>query len=108
MRIVAACLALIMISAVSFAQDSAGEALYKKHCVTCHGEGGKGKAALASMFKVEPEKLDLTTADVKNDSDEELLKVINDGVNKMPAYKDKLTQDEQKEVLKHIRQLGGK
>lgn len=97
-----------MICAASFAQEATGEALYKKHCVTCHGQDGKGKPALAGMFKVEPEKLDLTTADVKNDSDEELLKVINDGVNKMPAYKDKLTQEEQKEVLKHIRHLGGK
>ncbi len=96
-----------MVSTVAFAQEPAGEASYKKYCVTCHGEDGKGKPALAKMFKVEPEKLDLTTADVKNDLDEGLLKIIDGGVNKMPAYKDKLTQEEQKEVLKHIRQLGG-
>lgn len=107
MRIITtACLMMVVISTIVFAQEPSGEALYKKQCVTCHGEDGKGKPALASMFKVEPEKLDLTSADVKQDSDEELLKAIDEGVNKMPAYKDKLSQEEQKEVLDYIRKLG--
>lgn len=106
--VVTTCVAVILISIVAFAQEINGAALYKKHCATCHGEDGKGKAALANMFKIEPEKLDLTTSDVKNNTDEELLKAINDGINKMPAYKDKLNQEEQKEVLKYIRHLGEK
>lgn len=96
-------LAMALFSAIVFAEEPSGEALYKKNCAACHGEDGKGKPALAKMFKIEEEKLDLTTSDVKNDSDEELLKVINDGINKMPAYKDKLTQEEQQELLKYIR-----
>lgn len=92
-----------LIIPVVFPQDNTGVALYKKNCAICHGDDLKGKPALAGMLKIEPERLDLTTDDVQNDTDEELLKVINDGIEKMPAYKDKLTQEEQKDILKYIR-----
>ncbi len=84
------------------ADAAAGKAVFDKSCVGCHGADGKGNPGMA---KVLGEKgLNLTTKEVKSQSDEQLLKVIAEGRGKMPAQS-KLSKDDQKAALSYVRSL---
>ena len=91
------------VSRVMAADADAGKALYTKSCVSCHGADGKGSPA---MVKALGDKgLNLTTKEVSQKSDEQLMKVVAEGEGKMPAFKS-LSKDEQKQVVTYIRSLG--
>ena len=70
-----------------------GAALYKSKCAMCHGANGEGKAAM----KTTAFKKDMTEADI--------VKIIESGKGKMPAYKGKLSPDEITQVAKHVKSL---
>lgn len=84
------------------ADADAGKAVFEKSCAGCHGKDGKGNPAMAKALG--EKGLDLTTKDVKQKSDDQLLKVIVEGSGKMPAQKS-LTKEEQKQVLSYVRSL---
>jgi mono/diheme cytochrome c family protein len=89
------------IAPVLAADASGGKAMFEKSCAGCHGADGKGNPAMA---KVIGEKgLNITTKDTSQKSDEQLLKIIAEGSGKMPASK--LSKDEQKQALAHVRTL---
>jgi mono/diheme cytochrome c family protein len=89
------------VSRVMAGDADAGKALFTKNCQGCHGADGKGNPA---MVKALGDKgLDLTTPEVKKMSDDQLAKVIAEGVGKMPASK--LSKAEQKQVLDYARSL---
>ena len=77
-----------------------GAALYKKHCVMCHGADGKGFKALKAPDMTSPQ----WQASVK---DEGIASVIKNGKKgtAMPAFGEKLTDDEIKALVAHIRSL---
>ena len=79
----------------------AGKALYTKNCQSCHGVDGKGNPAMAKALG--EKGLNLTTAEAKKMSDEQMAKVVADGAGKMP--KSKLSKEEQKQVLDYSRTL---
>lgn len=82
----------------------AGKAQYDKLCVSCHGADGKGNPAMA---KAMGEKgLNLTTKEVKDAKDEDLIKVIAEGKGKMPASGKGLSKSEQKDMVDYVRSLG--
>ena len=85
-----------------------GQKMYDSKCASCHGKDGKGKPVMAKALKVEPVALDMTTPAIVEKKDEELLKVIADGKNKMPAYSKQLKPAEQKAVLQYLRGLAAK
>jgi mono/diheme cytochrome c family protein len=90
------------VSRVVAADAQAGKAVYDKNCAGCHGADGKGNPA---MIKALGEKgLNIVTKEVKEQSDEKLLKIIAEGAGKMPASK-KLSKEEQKQVLDYTRSL---
>ncbi len=97
--------ALLMWAPAALAGEAkAGKAQYDKLCASCHGADGKGNPAMA---KAMGEKgLNLTTKEVKESKDENLLKVIAEGKGKMPASGKGLSKAEQKEVLDFARSLG--
>ena len=82
-----------------------GKAVFEAKCASCHGKDAKGNPAMAKMFKVEKSALDLTSEEFQSDTDEDVLKIINDGKGKMPAYKAKLKADEISSVLGYLRSL---
>ena len=95
---------LTWISAAGAGEAKAGKAQYDKLCTSCHGADGKGNPAMA---KAMGEKgLNLTTKEVKDAKDEELIKVIAEGKGKMPASGKSLSKSEQKEVIEYVRSLG--
>ena len=79
----------------------AGKALYTKNCQSCHGADGKGNPAMAKALG--EKGLNLTTAEAKKMSDEQILKIIAEGAGKMPGSK--LSKEEQKQVLDYTRSL---
>ena len=78
---------------------------YGAKCASCHAKDGKGNAAMAKAFKVDMAALDMTKKATLDKSDADLDKVIADGLNKMPAYKGKLTDAEITGVTAYIRSL---
>ena len=83
----------------------AGEAIYQRTCVACHGADGRGNGGV-------------TGADFVGDasrlakSNRELLRSIRDGVTTgsqpMPAQRDNLSEEEMRDVLSYIRrEFGG-
>jgi mono/diheme cytochrome c family protein len=83
------------------ADADAGKTAFEKSCAGCHGKDGKGNPGMAKALG--EKGLNLTTKEVKQKSDEQLLKIIAEGAGKMPASK--LSKDEQKQVLNYTRSL---
>lgn len=79
--------------------------LYTTHCMTCHKDNGKGGKTTVDGKEINPD--DITTAKQKAKSDEKIYGYIRDGFpdDGMPAFKDKLKDEEIKLVVKHVRAL---
>lgn len=83
---------------------ASGGKLYKEQCAKCHKEDGTG-----GEVEIEGKKLkadNLTTDKMKKMPDEKYIKYIVEGIpdEGMPSFKDILTDDEMKEVVKYIRE----
>jgi mono/diheme cytochrome c family protein len=76
---------------------------YAEKCALCHNEDGKGNAQM--KMKDMP---DFTNAAWQaKEKDEEFAKMINDGKKPMPAF-DKLTDDQIKALVAHVRAFAKK
>jgi cytochrome c6 len=95
---VTAILVLFLAATVSFAQ-SAGEATYKAKCQMCHGEKGLADSGAGKAMKVKP----ATDPDVKKLSEAQMIDAVHDGMGKMQAYKDKLTEAQIKDAVDYFR-----
>lgn len=94
------------------AQVVRGQAVYEKHCLECHGAEGKGQPGDWRVRDADgfypPPPLD-DSAHAWHHPTEVLLEAIRDGSppgeGKMPAWKDKLTEQEMQDVLDYIKSL---
>jgi cytochrome c6 len=84
-------------SAMSFAQ-SAGEAVYKANCASCHGSTGTPSAGIAKMMDVKP------AAEYKS-SEKDQIDAVKNGKNKMKAFSPKLTDAQIKDAVDYFRTL---
>ena len=76
--------------------------VYEKRCVSCHAEDGKGQTKKGKQLRVP----DFTSAKwQKHTRDDEITEIIENGnkKRKMPAFKDKLTADQIKELVPYLR-----
>lgn len=75
-------------------------ALYKQKCSMCHGPEGKGFAAIKTPDFTDPKWQ-------KNTKDKDIEEVIKNGkkATAMPAFADKLKEDEIQALLGYIRSL---
>jgi mono/diheme cytochrome c family protein len=79
------------------ASVAAGKTIYTKSCKSCHGEKGDSKAGAPSNF---------TSKDFKAQSDGAIYFKINAGKGKMPAYKTKISADNDKwNLVNYLRTL---
>lgn len=96
-----------------FAQDpapdtperiAAGRATFQANCAICHGAGAKGNGPAA--FTLNPRPVDLTVH-VPQHAPGEIFYWIGEGVagTAMPAWKDKLTEDQRWEVIRYLQAL---
>jgi cytochrome c6 len=78
-----------------------GENVYEKKCAMCHGADGLATTPTAKNFKVASFK----APEMMKASDAQFITSTRDGKGKMPAYKDKLTDEQIKDVTAFIRSL---
>jgi cytochrome c6 len=79
-----------------------GADTYKAKCAMCHGPDGLAATSMAKMLKVPSFK----SPDLIKAPESQLIEATTNGKNnKMPAYKDKLTAAQIKEVVAYIRTL---
>ena len=80
-------------------------ALFKTKCAACHAADGSGNTDTGKKL----ETPDLRSEEVQKQTDAQLIDVTANGKGKkMPAYKGKLTDDQIKQLVGYIRELGKK
>jgi len=80
---------------------------YSTHCQSCHGERGDGKGPRAEKLSIAP--TDFTDARAMGRiTDGELFWKISHGRRPMPAFQDKLTEQERWQLVDYIRVLARK
>jgi cytochrome c5 len=79
-------------------------AIYKEKCQKCHGADGKGDTPAGKKFKA----MDFARPEVQKASDADLIKIMDDGKEKMPSYKGKLSDADIKALVAYCRSLGKK
>lgn len=104
LRRVSLVLAVLMLALPpAFAADDAAT-IYKGKCAMCHGADGTGNTPAGKKLNAR----DFHAPEVAKQTDEQLLETTKNGKNKMPAYKDKLKDDELKSLVGYIRELAKK
>ena len=83
----------------SFAQTGAD--IYKAKCQMCHGVDGLGDTPAGKAMKTRP----FNSPDVLKESDTDLITVIKNGKNKMPAFSGKLTDPQIHDVIEYVHTL---
>lgn len=89
---------VLIASAASLAQ-SAGEAIYKKKCLNCHGVDGMASSGIGQVMKVKP----VSDPDVKKYSRAAMIDLTRNGVARMQAYKGDLTDQQIKDSVDYFR-----
>lgn len=80
---------------------AAARANYQKTCIACHGETGEG-----GPVTVEGKRLKVPSfkaAHALKDSDKDFTEQIKEGGDGMPAFKDKLSEQEIADLVKFVR-----
>ena len=78
-----------------------GADTYKAKCQMCHGADGLAATPAGKSMKAVP----FNDPQIVHKSDTELIATTTNGKGKMPAYKDKLSETEIKQVIDYIRTL---
>lgn len=84
---------------------ASGKEFYALNCMICHKDTGQGGKLTLEGKTIDPD--DLTTAKMKAMSDEKLTGYVVNGIEDegMPSFKGKLTDEEIKSVIAHVRTL---
>ena len=81
--------------------QSSGTDTYKAKCQMCHGADGLGNTPAGKAMKARP----FNAPDVLKESDADLMTVIKNGKNKMPAFAGKLSDAQITDVVAYIHTL---
>ena len=100
LSLLAAVVAAVALCTTALAAEDAAST-YKAKCASCHGADGKGDTPVGKKMGIH----DFTSPEVQKMSDDDLLGIITKGKNKMPAYENKLSATQIKDVVTYIRQL---
>lgn len=89
--------AVCLAGTMGFAQ-SAGEAVYKANCQSCHGSTGTPNPGIAKAMGVK-------AASEYKSSEKEQIDAVKDGKGKMKAFSGKLTDAQIKDAVDYFRTL---
>jgi cytochrome c6 len=84
----------------AFAQNI-GADTFKSKCQMCHGADGVGATPAGKIAKI----VSFKDPSVINAPDADLITIVKNGKNKMPAFSTKLTDDQIAAVLAYVRTL---
>jgi menaquinol-cytochrome c reductase cytochrome b/c subunit len=87
--------------AASVDQFATARANYKKNCEACHGPEATG--GLVKVDKKQIKVPSLKADHALKHTDEQLTKMITNGEEEMPAFKDKMSAAEISEMVRYIR-----
>ncbi len=87
--------------AASVDEFAAARANYQKHCEACHGESATGGLVKVDNKQIKVPSLKADHA-IKH-TDDQITKMITNGEEEMPAFKDKLSQAEIAEMVRYVR-----
>ncbi|MBI5566622.1 MAG: copper resistance protein CopC, partial [Chloroflexi bacterium] len=85
---------------------AAGKTLFEANCAVCHGEQGRGNGLAAASLSVQPPDFGNGHLDIHTDGD--VFYWIQNGpsaTSPMPAFKDKLSEDEIWHLVNYVRRL---
>lgn len=106
LSVIVAVLVIASAAPAAFAQKKGnvqdGKAAYKKHCMTCHGADGNGKAMMEQLLNVKFPPLSGEKA--QSVTDAELTEMIKHGKGKMKPVKD-ITNKEIVNVIAYFRTM---
>ena len=82
---------------------ASGKKVYETNCMICHRENGTGGKVSIEGKNLNVE--DLTADKIKKMTDERIILYIMNGVEDegMPAFKDKISEGEMRDIVKYIR-----
>jgi len=113
------CLGLVLWAAAVFAQAGdadKGAEIYAKRCVLCHGEEGDGLGPAAERLNPPPRDFTLAQYKIKTTgfddfvpNDEDLFRMINDGMpgTAMPGWGDMLSETDIRDLIAFIKVFAG-
>ena len=90
---------LLMGSVTCFAQSTAE--IYVAKCQMCHAPDGSAGTPAGKAMKTRPVK----SPDFLKESDMDLIAIIKNGKNKMPAFAGKLTDSQMTDLVAYIHAL---
>lgn len=81
-----------------------GQEIYNVYCIVCHGEKGNGDGPVtgADLFPAPPT---LHTTQAREYRDGTIYHIITRGTEKMPAYADKVADEDRWKVIYYVRAL---
>lgn len=82
-----------------------GKAIYKSHCLSCHGETGKGDGPAASAQKFPPANLHQLVREVKNFI---FFLSISQWQGDMPGWEEKYNEAEREDLVAYIKTFNEK
>ena len=86
---------------------AAAKQSYMEHCQKCHGEKGDGKGQKAAELSVAP--MDFTDARQMDElADGQLFEEITKGQLPMPAFEDKLSEQQRWQLVDYVRTFASK
>jgi mono/diheme cytochrome c family protein len=86
-----------MLPSSALAQNA--ESLYKAKCAVCHAADGTGNTPIGTKLEIKDFKASKST-------DAAWFDITKKGKGKMPAYENRLSDDQIKDLVKYIRGLG--
>ena len=92
---------LMCAGAVVNAGAEPAASLYKAKCAACHGPVGDANTPAGKALKV----ASFTSEAALKETDADLLAIAKNGKGKMPAWHDKLSEDQLKDLVAYIRTL---
>jgi mono/diheme cytochrome c family protein len=92
---------LACISAAISGHASPPAALYKTNCAPCHGVAGDASTPAGKTFKVPS----FSSEAVLKETDANMLAIAKDGKGKMPAWHDKLSEQQLNDLIAYIHML---
>jgi len=90
---------------ITSTQDSiaAGQKIYSKTCMTCHGKGGDADGPAVIELNIHPAKL--SDPQLATESDGSLFWKITTGKKPMPAYGKRLSETDRWNLVNYVRTL---